>query len=128
MTILILEDDEERGSDLKTASEAIGLKVIMTADVNQAIKIVTENKIQLASLDHDLGHPKLSGTDVALALTKIPASFPVMVHSSNYSAGRGMVEIMTNAGWDARFCGRNGGETQEAWLVTWVSAIRDALS
>lgn len=114
---------------IKTAMPEI--KVTMTHNVAEAITILTEDKgVRLASLDHDLGlgqrQRRLSGTDVALALANLPASFPVMVHSSNASSGRGMAEIMANAGWTARYVGRNG-ETQDAWLATWVSAVRDAL-
>ncbi len=62
-----------------------------------------------------------------LALAKVPASHPVIVHGSNTAAGMGMTEIMESAGWSTRYVGRKG-ETQEAWLATWVSAVRDGLS
>lgn len=129
--IVILEDDRQRALALRNALEAAttGVGVFMTDDASEAIKIMANraNEIMAASLDHDLGDPQLTGTDVVLAMAKMPPSYPVFVHSSNSSAGTGMVKLLQNAGWSARYIGRNG-EAQEAWLATWVSTIRDTLT
>jgi hypothetical protein len=65
------------------------------------------NDVLVVSLDHDLhsrpdGNTEVTGMRVAEFLATIPASFPVLIHSTNeHEAGR-MKHILKQKGWSVR--------------------------
>lgn len=141
MKIIIADDNEEcRLQPMSQALVAIvpHAEIIWAKTVDEAIEtLTTQTGVVLASLDHDYSddpfiegrrvRPTKTGLDVAEALSKLHPQFPVLIHTSNTSAGGTMKEILTSAGWQTTHILHSTG-TSEDWLRdVWVTAARDYL-
>jgi hypothetical protein len=112
--IAILEDNADRIAEMRAClSERIpAMEVIFFEDAGKMIVWLRENlgDVRLISLDHDLplietdGRLVDSGTgrQVADFLAKLPATCPVIVHSSNDQLAPGMCFALKDAGWPQR--------------------------
>jgi hypothetical protein len=133
MKALILEDDDERATAFVQEISDIDPKVEvmiwrsahkMCQDLAAYLPITV-----LISLDHDLrtpddrGQDPGSGMDVVKALSLLPTSCPVIVHTSNADASWSMINELTHSGWSVERVGPVGMGTK--WVQTvWAPAVR----
>lgn len=110
--VAILEDDPRRAAEMRRCVETLGgwAECAFRATAPEMIEFLEEHASEtaLVSLDHDLGPNREigdevidpgTGRDVADWLTNHGPAGPVIVHSSNGFAARGMVLVLEDAGY-----------------------------
>jgi len=132
--VAILEDDGDRVAAMRAClDEALpGTEVIFFEDAQKMIAWLGEHlaEVVLISLDHDLpvrndAGKRLdcgTGRQVADFLGSMPATCPVIVHSSNDSCASGMFFALKEAGWP---CSRIYPSEDTAWVgASWADQVR----
>jgi len=110
--IAILEDDPRRAAEMRRCVETLDgwAECAFRATATEMIALLEEraSETALVSLDHDLGPNREiggevidpgTGRDVADWLARNGPVRPVIVHSSNGFAARGMVFVLDDAGY-----------------------------
>jgi CheY-like chemotaxis protein len=118
--ILILEDNPERREAMeKWLAERLSMYGrILTDDPGEFLRHLAEHEsdVLVVSLDHDLherpdGNTTLTGMLVVDRLVEMPATFPVLLHTSNRHDGARMESRLLEADWK----------------VTWVKPFEDTV-
>lgn len=102
---LFLDDDKERiGFVTKEFASIDFVDIYIAETADQAIRLLTAEKFDMISLDHDLGgevyqdSAKGTGFEVAVALSKIDFyiknDIPICVHSWNPDGAKNMINIL----------------------------------
>lgn len=136
MRLVILEDNADRRQAMEVAiSDRFGeIDVEFFVAVPPLIERLETTglyDVALISLDHDLDmltnpdgtiQDPGTGVDAANWLARQPAVAPVIVHTTNTSAGDQMVDRLLQAGWS---CGRVTPYSGEDWIhEQWISLVR----
>jgi len=134
MRILILEDNTDRRVAM---TDCLGERLSMfplhiTDDPDEFVEHLRQSSAEILaiSLDHDL-HERpdqsttLTGMQVVDYLVTIPASFPVLMHTSNRHDGETMRSRLTESGWRVEWVIPFDGTT---WIATdWYRALKRAI-
>lgn len=104
ITILFVDDDQNRHDLIRKVFFFSGFSVVHTTTADNAILLIQERSFDIICLDHDMGEGK-NGKDVAkvVAMSAVDQSkFPmfVWIHSWNIVAAREMQSILQSAGID----------------------------
>ena len=106
MKILILEDNEERIAAFQVACAVLSTETKIWRNAHRMVKEVGQHlaSADVISLDHDLnddgGEDAGCGMDIARALVRFKPTCPIVLHTSNTSAGWSMHNELTAAGWE----------------------------
>jgi hypothetical protein len=135
-TIFLLEDNPARLARMRAVLAAAfpAHAVRVEDDCHAAIAFLSAHQpeIDLISLDHDLDsvprpgeHPPVNhgcGRDVANFLATQPPTCPVIIHTSNATAGDGMFYELKRAGWPVT---RVYPHDSHAWVDTdWAETVQ----
>jgi CheY-like chemotaxis protein len=139
MRILILEDNEDRRSAMSQSlknrfpQHAVEFFIEVEA-MERRLREAGLGDVLLVSLDHDLellenndGTTRDPGTgvDAAKQLATLPATCPVIVHTTNTIGGDQMVETLSRTGWKVHRVTPYGGED---WIgEVWAPLVRRLL-
>lgn len=136
MRIVILEDNIDRQQSMLAAlaDRLPSCKVELHSNVAAFLESLQRGglfDVELISLDHDLeilvapdGQRRDPGTGIEAVdwLSKQPALAPVVVHTTNTSAGDRMVEMLLRCGWNCDRVTPYGGMD---WIEeTWLPLVR----
>ena len=138
MKIAILEDNEDRRTAMRCclADRLHQYEVQFFDDASAMIAYLKNNLADtvVVSLDHDLdlkpgeGGRWLdpgTGREIADYLAEQPASFPVIIHTSNGDAAVGMELVLQDAGWNTH---RVVPMEDNEWIHGhWLRTIRNAI-
>ncbi|MBX3443483.1 MAG: hypothetical protein KF774_13840 [Planctomyces sp.] len=138
MRIVVLEDDRDRQGEFSSALSAKfpAFELCFAETAGDAIRLLDEafDRIALADLDHDLNLLMTSagnaldpgcGQDVVDYLLRHAPGFPVLIHTTNDSAGARMQAELTDAEWTTRRVVPYG---DLEWVAeVWAPAARDLI-
>jgi hypothetical protein len=139
MQIIVLEDNEERRAAmldcLRDRFPQYKPKFFISAtEMLGFLKRVEHTELLLIALDHDLDMlpgddgglvDPGTGRDVADYLATQTPVCPIVIHTTNESAGIAMQALLEDAGWSVTRVMPYGGT---AWIgQTWFRAVRDAI-
>jgi CheY-like chemotaxis protein len=132
--ILVLEDNADRREAMrKWLEERLSMyRLVLTDDPDQFVTLLQIHgpDVLVASLDHDLfdradGSTELTGMQVVDHLVHLPATFPLLLHTSNRRDGETMRERLADAGWSVNWVHPFDGTS---WISTdWYHALKRAI-
>ena len=143
MLIAILDDDTGQRAEMERALlqllPQISVELFDNAPDMIAWFARHIEKVSLASLEHDLGPSRFrdgllfdpgTGRDVTDFLVEMDRSFPVIVHTTNGSAGKRMLAVFEHADWRCdRITPKDGLEwIGSKWAPRVVELLGDAES
>ncbi len=108
MRILFLDDDQERWELFRAHADDryVSAEVHWARSVEEAFDLLKSEPFDLATLDHDLGHPRYNGQDVARHIANMPEDRrprTVIIHSWNPPGAMVMAMLLRDAGIEAEY-------------------------